>query len=77
VPVVDHATARARLQTDGPCVVLLFGTGWGLAPDVHACADLQIEPIASPRLDGFNHLSVRAAAAITFDRLLAPEHLPR
>jgi hypothetical protein len=30
----------------------------------------QLEPISSPRADGYNHLSVRAAAAIVLDRLL-------
>jgi hypothetical protein len=29
-----------------------------------------LDPIRSPRADGFNHLSVRAAAAIIFDRVL-------
>jgi hypothetical protein len=31
-----------------------------------------LAPIRSPREDGYNHLSVRAAAAVIFDRLLAP-----
>jgi hypothetical protein len=67
---LSHAGARARLDTAGRPVLLLFGTGWGLGDDVFAEADAQLEPIRSPRPDGYNHLSVRAAAAITFDRLL-------
>lgn len=64
-----HA-ARARLREPGPAVVVLFGTGWGLAPQVHVRTDARLAEIRSPRADGYNHLSVRAAAAIVFDRLL-------
>ena len=71
-PVVSFAEARERIRAEGTPIMLLFGTGWGLAPEVHARAALQLEPIQSLRADGFNHLSVRAAAAITFDRLLSP-----
>jgi hypothetical protein len=68
--VRDYASARAALAHDGPPVLLVFGTGWGLAPSVLERAALQLEPIESPRADGYNHLSVRAAAAIILDRLL-------
>ena len=67
---IEYAVARARLAEEGPPVVLCFGTGWGLAPEVMARAAARLSPIRSPRPDGYNHLSVRAAAAITFDRLL-------
>ncbi len=70
--VLDYPSARSRLAEDGPPVLLLFGTGWGLAPEVCRQAAFQLAPIRSPRADGYNHLSVRAAAAIIFDRLLAP-----
>lgn len=69
---VGYVEARARLETEGPPVLLVFGTGWGLADAVCERARLQLDPIRSPRADGYNHLSVRAAAAIIFDRLLAP-----
>lgn len=68
---LPHDEARARLQGEGPPVMLVFGTGWGLADEIMDRADWLLEPIRSPRDDGFNHLSVRAAAAIIFDRLLA------
>lgn len=67
---VGFRSARERLSAEGPGVLLVFGTGWGLAPEVVERASLQLEPISSPREDGYNHLSVRAAAAIVFDRLL-------
>ena len=67
---LTFATAREQLQQAGPPVLILFGTGWGLADALCDRADEQLEPIRSPRADGYNHLSVRAAAAICFDRLL-------
>jgi hypothetical protein len=67
---LGHADARARITSDGPPILIAFGTGWGLADEIMQRADWLLEPIRSPRPDGFNHLSVRAAAAITFDRLL-------
>lgn len=68
----SYAEARKALAEPGPAVLLVFGTGWGLAPELSARAGERLEPIRSPRPDGFNHLSVRAAAAISFDRLLGP-----
>jgi hypothetical protein len=68
-------------QADDAPILLLFGTGWGLAPSLTEQADIRLPPLlrdpflsaaddwadnASP----FNHLSVRAAAAIILDRLL-------
>lgn len=66
----SYPEARRRLQLAGPPVLIVFGTGWGLAPSVTEAATTRLEPIRSPRADGYNHLSVRAAAAISFDRLL-------
>ncbi|NLE87908.1 MAG: RNA methyltransferase [Myxococcales bacterium] len=67
---VDFAAARELLESPGPGVLLVFGTGWGLAPEIVERAAVRLAPIESPRADGYNHLSVRAAAAIVFDRLL-------
>ncbi len=66
---LTFAEGRAELERDGPPVVLCFGTGWGLAPSVLDRAARRLVPIRSPRADGYNHLSVRAAVAIAFDRL--------
>jgi hypothetical protein len=62
--------ARAHLGTAGPPVLLCFGTGWGLAPSAMERTTARLPPIRSPREDGYNHLSVRAAVAIMLDRLL-------
>jgi hypothetical protein len=62
------ADAKALLGTEGKPVLVVFGTGWGLAPEVIKGADRVIEPIFGP--SDYNHLSVRAACAIVLDRLL-------
>ncbi len=67
------AEARRMLRAPARSRIIAFGTGWGLAPEVHARADAKLAPLTSPREDGFNHLSVRAAAAILFDRLLGEQ----
>ena len=59
--------ARASLTDDGRPVLLVFGTSWGLAPEVTSSADAVVAPIDGGA--GWNHLSVRAACAIALDRL--------
>lgn len=66
---VTTAEARARLEQDGKPVVVLFGTAWGLAPEVTGAADVRLAPLAAEKSAGYNHLSVRAACAILLDRL--------
>lgn len=58
---------RAALHRDGPPVVLVFGTSWGLAPSVIDGAAKLLDPIHGA--GQWNHLSVRAACAIALDRL--------
>ena len=67
---LTFSAARERLGQPGKPVLLLFGTGWGLASEVVEDADVCLEPIKASVPTGFNHLSVRAACAIAFDRLL-------
>jgi hypothetical protein len=69
--LLDFPQARAQLETDGPPVLLVFGTGWGLGDAVTQRANARLSSIQGRRADGYNHLSVRAAAAIIFDRLLS------
>ncbi len=47
-------------------IVIIFGTGYGLADEVLNSADYILEPI---RGFEYNHLSVRSAASIIVDRL--------
>ena len=51
---------------DNPYLIL-FGTGWGLTQDVVEKSNYVLEPLEGK---GYNHLSVRTAAAIILDRLL-------
>ena len=67
-PSLSFAEARSRLEGDGKAVLLIFGTGWGLAPAVTGAADALLEPIRAVH-EAYNHLSVRAACAIALDRL--------
>lgn len=66
---LGHDEARLRLASPGPPVVLAFGTGWGLADTCLSRAQVRIAPVLGKGPGGYNHLSVRAAAAILLDRL--------
>ena len=52
---------------DGMPQVILFGTAWGLAPELLDSADQVLKPIEGT--GRYNHLSVRSAVAIILDRL--------
>ncbi|MBR5704708.1 MAG: RNA methyltransferase [Deltaproteobacteria bacterium] len=54
------------LMQDSP-LLLIFGTGWGLAPPLFERGWPTLEPIRGAGT--YNHLAVRAAAAIFMDRL--------
>jgi len=65
---VTFSAVRSSIGQNGRPVLLLFGTGWGLTEEVFAQAEAILEPIQG--CGAYNHLSVRAAAAILLDRLL-------
>jgi hypothetical protein len=58
---------KTLLGADSPPLMLMLGTGFGLAPAMRERAKLELEAIRGP--DEYNHLSVRAAASIILDRL--------
>src|SRR5262249_18920648 len=58
---LSFATLRQRLDGGDRPQLLVLGTGWGLTEDVLTRADDVLEPIQGT--DGYNHLSVRTAAA--------------
>jgi hypothetical protein len=64
---LGFADLRRRLDEPGRPELLVFGTGWGLTEDVLGRADDVLEPVHG--VAGYNHLSVRSAAAIILDRL--------
>lgn len=65
-----YPEAKERLATATKPIALLFGTGWGLARSLIDEADVRLTPIRAAAPTGYNHLSVRAACAISLDRLL-------
>ena len=64
---LGYGDLRQRLASGEHCLIV-FGTGWGLAPAVMEMVDAVLPPIAGT--SAYNHLSVRAACAIILDRLL-------
>ncbi|SPD74240.1 conserved hypothetical protein [uncultured Desulfobacterium sp.] len=67
---ISYMGARKILQ-DEKAVLLIFGTAWGLDKAVLAVADYVLDPITGRT--GYQHLSVRSAAAIILDRLAGRE----
>ena len=61
------ALVAENLASPLPPLILLFGTGWGLAESVLDRVDRVLAPIQGAA--DYNHLSVRSAAAIVLDRL--------
>ncbi|HKQ31961.1 MAG TPA: tRNA (guanosine(37)-N1)-methyltransferase TrmD [Thermodesulfobacteriota bacterium] len=55
-------------KDSGP-FLLVFGTGWGLTEEIMQSADYTLKPVSG--YTGYNHLSVRSAAAIILDRLFS------
>jgi hypothetical protein len=71
---VTFAEMREKMTADGPPWLMLLGTGSGLAPAVLERCEAVLEPITGASLGPtpYNHLSVRAAAAVLLDRLRCP-----
>jgi hypothetical protein len=59
---------QEKVWSQGRPVVILFGTARGLSPALVERCDFLLGPIEG--FSEFNHLSVRSAAAIVFDRWL-------
>jgi len=67
--LAGYAEARRRMAESEKTSLILFGTGWGLAPPLMEAADVVLAPLRGQRGSKYNHLSVRAACAIVLDRL--------
>lgn len=65
---IGYADMRAKMVSSGDPYLVMFGTGWGMSEQLMSRADYTLRPINGPT--EYNHLSVRAACAITLDRLL-------
>jgi hypothetical protein len=77
LPVLTGARHRqglgyraARTLAGKRPLLLVLGTGHGLAPELYAKGWPELAPV---RRGGYNHLSVRTAAAIMLDRLLGEQ----
>jgi hypothetical protein len=68
---LTYSEAKKMVRSDRP-VLLLFGTAWGLSEEIFEEADYYLYPIEGDA--GYNHLSVRSAAAIILDRLAGIYH---
>lgn len=66
---IDYSAA-SNLATEHP-LMLVFGTGHGLAADLYAPDRPCLKPV---RPGQYNHLSVRTAAAVIVDRLIGETH---
>ena len=64
---IEFKEVRARISAGAP-VLILFGTAWGLAPEVMSRVDGVLPPVGGA--DAYNHLAVRSAASIILDQLL-------
>jgi hypothetical protein len=64
---IDFADLPSIIGDSGRSVVVQFGTAWGLSPEQMNRCDGVLPPICGQH--GYNHLSVRCAAAIIVDRL--------
>jgi hypothetical protein len=64
---VDFDTASRIIRDASDPFLILFGTGHGLVPETLESASLWLAPVRGDA--SYNHLSVRAAAAIILDRL--------
>lgn len=65
--VISYKQGREEISNGSRPFFLLFGTGWGMSDELIEKLDKLLPPIAG--FGEFNHLSVRAAVAITLDRL--------
>ncbi len=68
---ISYKEMRTVIASSEVPILIIFGTGWGLTEKTINLCDFILAPIYG-RGD-FNHLSVRSAASIILDRLLAEE----
>lgn len=67
----SYPAFKKILEEDPSPYLILFGTGYGMIEELMNSADYSLEPIYGA--GDYNHLPVRAAAAIILDRLVNGE----
>jgi len=71
---ISYARCREKIVKEDVPYLLVFGTAWGLSDELFQGVDFTLAPIMGR--SGYNHLSVRSAAAIILDRLTARDRVP-
>jgi hypothetical protein len=64
---ISYGDMTRTMEQSDDSYLVIFGTGWGMGPELMSRADYILKPIYGPT--PYNHLSVRAACAIILDRL--------
>ena len=64
---LSYAGLKALAEEEEP-LLLVFGTSWGLAPEILDQADFRLAPVQGN--GDYNHLAVRSAVAIILDRMM-------
>lgn len=72
LPYPQLSWEEARRLLRARPTLILFGTGHGMAEELLAACDALLPPVRAGAR--YNHLSVRAAAAIILDRLKGEDH---
>ncbi len=73
---LSYSEAREKWENEekSGIKVVVLGTGWGVAPEFYSEVHTYLGPVYGPLgANGYNHLSVRAAAAIILDRLFSSQ----
>jgi hypothetical protein len=67
----SYAAVKLRWESELPGIkIIVLGTGGGVAKEFYSEVHTYLAPLYGPLgSDGYNHLSVRSAAAIILDRL--------
>lgn len=68
---ISYEHAKKIILNETRPILVVFGTGWGMAKEIEDMCDYSLEPVRGK--SDFNHLSVRAAVAIILDRLIGEE----
>jgi hypothetical protein len=64
---IEYSELASYILDDPRPYLLLFGTGWGLPPEIVSKCEKTLLPINGP--GDYNHLSLRVAIGIILDRL--------
>lgn len=68
---LDYKELKEKINNQEEAILLLFGTGWGIAKEAMEGFDYILKPIVFA--GEYNHLSVRSAVSIILDRLLGED----